>query len=62
MKVTNISVLSKRAPTKLKSISKPKLATPRPSSNAPPVSRTRGSKRKTAFHPVFAVEQRVSYF
>jgi len=62
VKVTNISMLSKKAPAKLKSVSKPKLATPRPSTNGPPSSRTRGSKRKLASHPAFATERRVSCF
>ena len=33
--MTNISMPSKKAPAKLKSVSKPKLAAPRPSTNAP---------------------------
>ena len=61
VKVTNISVPSKKGPAKLKSASKSKLATPQPSTNAPPSNRTRGSKRKTIPHPAFAVERRVSY-
>ena len=40
VKVMNISVPSKKTPAKLKSASKPKPATPRPSVNAPPSSRT----------------------
>ena len=62
VKVTNISAPSKKAPAKLKSASKLKPATPRPSTNAPPSSRTQGSKGKIASHPTSATEQRVSYF
>ena len=62
VKVINIPVLSKKAPAKLKSASKPKHVAPRPSTNAPPSSRARGSKRKTASHSASATEQRVSYF
>ena len=62
VKVTNISVLSKKAPAKLKSASKPKPTVPQPSTNAPPSSRTQGSKRKTVSHPTSATEQKVSYF
>ena len=58
VKVTNIPVPSKKGPAKLKFASKSNLATPRPPTNAPPASRTRGSKRKTTLHP--AAEQRVS--
>ena len=61
VKVTNISVLSKKGPAKLNFASKSKPATPRPSTDAPPSSRTRGSKRKTTPHLAFAVERRVSY-
>ena len=61
VKVTNISVPIKKGPAKLKSTSKSKPATPLPSTNAPPSSRTRGSKRKTTPHPAFATERRVSY-
>ena len=61
MKVTNISAVGKKAPTKLKSASKSKLATPRPPTNAPLSSRTRGTKRKTSLHPMFATERRVCY-
>ena len=60
VKVTNISVSSKKGPAKLKSASKSKLATPWPSTDAPPSSRTRGSNRKTTPHPAFATEQRIS--
>ena len=56
VRVTNISVPSKKGPAKLKSTSKPKSATPRPSVDAPPSSKTRGNKRKTASHPAFATE------
>ena len=61
VKVTNISVLSKKGPAKLNFASKSKPATPRPSTDAPPSSRTQGSKRKTTPHLAFAVERRVSY-
>ena len=61
VKVMNISVLIKKGPTKLKSASKSKPATPWPSIDAPPSSKTRGSKRKTTPHPAFATERRVSY-
>ena len=61
VKVTNISASSKKGLAKLKSTSKSKLATPRPSTNAPPSNRTQGSKRKTTPHPTFVVERRVSY-
>ena len=62
VKVINISVPSKKAPTKPKSAGKTKPATPLPSVGAPLASRTRGSKRKTTSHPVSATERRVSYF
>ena len=58
VKVTNILASSMKGPTRLKSVSKSKPATPRPPTNAPPASRTRGSKRKTTPHPT--AEQRVS--
>ena len=45
--MTNIFVPSKKGPAKLKSVSKPKPATSWSSVDAPPSSRTRGSKRKT---------------
>jgi len=61
VKVTNISAPSKKGPTKLKSASKSKPATPRPPTSAPLASRTKGSKRKTTPHPVFAVERMVCY-
>ena len=61
VKVMNIFVLSKKSPAKLKSTSKSKSATPWPSTNAPPSSKTRGSKRKTTPHPAFVAERRVSY-
>ena len=61
VKVTNISASSKKGPAKFKSASKSKPATPRPPTDAPPASRTRGSKRKTTPHPAFAAERRVSY-
>ena len=60
VKVTNISVPSKKGPAKLKFASKSKPATPRPSTDAPPSNRTRGSKRKTTPHPAFATKRRVS--
>ena len=60
--MTNISVLSKKGPTKFKSASKSKLVTPQPSTDAPPSSRTQDSKRKTTPHPAFVAERRVSYF
>ena len=56
MRVTNISALGKKGPAKLKSARKSKLATPRPSTDAPPSSRTRGNKRKTTPHLAFATE------
>ena len=61
VKVTNTSVSIKKGLAKLKPASKSKLATPRPSINAPPSSKTRGSKRKRTPHPAFAIERRVSY-
>jgi len=61
VKVMNISALSEKGLAKLKSTSKSKLATPRPSIDAPPSSRTRGNKRKTTPHLAFAAERRVSY-
>ena len=51
VKVTNISAPSKKGPAKLKFAIKSKLATPRPSTHAPPSSKTRGSKRKSTPHP-----------
>ena len=62
VKVTNISVPSKKAPAKLKSASKSKLATPLPPTGAPLTSKTRGSKRKTTPHPMLAAERRVIIF
>ena len=59
VKVTNIPAPSKKGLAKLKSASKSKPATPRPPTDAPPASRTRGSKRKTTPHPT--AERRVSY-
>ena len=56
VRVTNISASGKKGPAKLKSASKSKLATPRPSTDAPPSSKTRGNKRKTTPHLVFATE------
>jgi len=41
--------------------SKLKSTAPRPSTGAPPSSRTRGSKRKTSPHPVPTIERRVCY-
>ena len=61
VKVTNISVPIRKGLVKLKSASKSKPVTPRPSSDAPSSSRTQGSKRKTTSHPAFATERRVSY-
>ena len=61
VKVTNISVPSKKAPVKLKSAGKTKPATSLPPTGALLASRTRGSKRKTTPHPVSAAERRVSY-
>ena len=61
VKVTNISVPSKKAPAKPKSAGKTKPATPLPPTGAPLASRTRGSKRKTTPHPVSAAERGVSY-
>ena len=61
VKVMNISTSSKKGPAKLKFASKSKFATPWPSTDAPPSSRTRGSKRKTSPHTAFATEQRVCY-
>ena len=61
VKMTNISVSSKKGSSKLKFASKSKPATLRPSTDAPPSSRTQGSKKKTTPHPAFAVEWRVSY-
>ena len=52
VKVINIPAPSKKGPARLKSASKSKLATPRPPTDAPPASRTRGSKRKITSHPV----------
>ena len=62
VKVINLPVPSKKAPSKPKSAGKTKPATPLPLAGAPPASRTRGSKRKTTPHLVFATERRVSYF
>ena len=59
VKVTNISAPSKKGPAKLKSASKSKAATPRPPTDAPLASKTRGSKRKTTPHPT--TKRRVSY-
>ena len=61
VKVTNILALSKKSPARLKSTSKSKLVIPQLPTNAPPASRTRGSKRKTTPYPAFAAERRVSY-
>ena len=58
VKVINIPAPSKKGPVRLKSASKSKLATLRPPTEAPPASRTRGSKRKITLHPV--AEWRVS--
>ena len=58
VKVINIPAPSKKGPARLKSTSKSKLATSRPPTDAPPASRTRGSKRKITPHPV--VKWRVS--
>ena len=62
VKVINVPALVKKGPTKLKSTSKPKSATPQPPINATPASRTQGSKRKTTPHPALATEQRVCHF
>nr|POE88461.1 hypothetical protein CFP56_49678 [Quercus suber] len=48
----------KKALAKLNSASKSKPATPRPPTDVPLSSRTRGSKRKTTLHIAFAAEQR----
>ena len=61
VKVTNISVPSKKGPAKLKFASKSKPTTPWPPTDALPASRTRGSKRKTTPHLAFTAERRVSY-
>ena len=61
VKVINLPVPSKKAPAKPKSAGKTKTATPLPPAGALLASRTRGSKRKTTPHPVFATERRVSY-
>ena len=61
VKVINLPVSSKKAPAKPKSAGKTKSATSLPPAGASPASRTRGSKRKTTPHPVFATERRVSY-
>ena len=58
VKVINIPAPSNKGPARLKSASKSKPATPRPPTDAPPASRTRGSKRKTTPHP--AAKRRVS--
>ena len=42
-------------------VSKPKSTTPRPSTGAPPSSKTRGSKRKTSPPPVPITERKVCY-
>ena len=52
VKVTNISAPSKKGLVRLKSASKSKPATSWPPTDAPPASRTRGSKRKITSHPV----------
>ena len=46
VKVTNISAPSKKGPTKLKFASKSKLATPRPSTNAPPFQQNTRQQEK----------------
>ena len=61
VKEINIFVLIKKSLAKLKSASKSKPTTPRLSTDAPPSSRTWGSKRKTTPHPTFATKRRVSY-
>ena len=61
VKVTNIFAPSKKAPAKLKSASKSKLAIPLPPTGSSFANRTRGSKRKTTPHPVSVAERRVSY-
>ena len=61
-KVINVPASVKKGPTKLKSTSKPKSATPWPPIDATPSSRTQGNKRKTTPHPTFAAEQRVRHF
>ncbi|XP_065636885.1 uncharacterized protein LOC136070628 [Quercus suber] len=58
VKVVKIPVPAKKAPAKLKSLSKSKSATLQPPASATPAGRTRGSKRKTTPHPVFAAQQR----
>ena len=62
VKVINISVPSKKAPAKPKSVGKTKPATPLPPAGAPLASRTRGSKKKTTPHLVSSAERSVSYF
>ena len=62
VRVINISAPIKKALAKPKFAGKTKPATPLPPTIAPLASRTRGSKRKTTPHPVFATERRVSYF
>ena len=61
-KVINVPASVKKGPTKLKSTSKPKSATPRPPIDATPSSRIRGSKRKTTPYLAFAAERRVRHF
>ena len=61
VKVTNIYAPSKKGPSKPKPASKPKFATPLPSTDAPSSSRTRGGKRKTTPHLAFATKRRVCY-
>ena len=58
----NVPTPVEKGPTKLKSSSKPKFATPQPPIDATLASRTRGSKRKTTPHPVLATERRVRHF
>ena len=59
VKVTNISASSKKGLVKLKSASKSKPATSWPPTDAPPASKTQGSKRKTTPH--LATKRKVSY-
>ena len=54
----NIPASSKKGPARLKSASKSKSATSRPPTDAPPASKTRGSKRKKTPHPT--AKRRVS--
>nr|POE80513.1 hypothetical protein CFP56_04871 [Quercus suber] len=58
VKVINVPAPAKKGPTKLKSASKPKSATPRPPTDATLASRIRGSKRKTTPYPAFAAKWR----